>query len=35
LSGTMMGHPTVNAAALGGPAHNVSGIGGASIRPRY
>jgi hypothetical protein len=35
LSGTTMGHPTVNAAALGGPAHNVSGIGGASIRPRY
>jgi hypothetical protein len=35
LSGTTMGHPAVNPAALGGPAHNVSGIGGASIRPRY
>ena len=34
LSGTAMGHPAVNAAALGGPAHIVSGIGGASIRPR-
>jgi hypothetical protein len=35
LSGTTMGHPAVNAAALGGPAHIVSGIGGASIRPKY
>jgi hypothetical protein len=35
LSGTTMGHPAVNAAALGGPSHIVSGIGGASIRPKY
>ena len=35
LSGTTMGHPAVNSAALGGPAHTVSGIGGASIRPKY
>jgi hypothetical protein len=34
LSGTTMGHPAVNAAALGGPAHIVSGIGGTSIRPK-
>jgi hypothetical protein len=35
LSGSMMGHPAVNAAALGGPAQIVSGIGGKSIRPKY
>ncbi len=35
LSGSTMGRPAVNAAALGGPAHVVSGIGGASIRPKY
>jgi hypothetical protein len=35
LSGSTMGRPAVNAAALGGPAHIVSGIGGASIRPKY
>ena len=35
LSGTTMGHPAVNAAALGGPAHIVSGIGGGSMRPKY
>ena len=35
LSGTTMGHPAVNAAPLGGPAHIVSGIGGGSMRPKY
>jgi hypothetical protein len=35
LSGSMMGHLAVNAAALGGPAQIVSGIGGKSIRPKY
>jgi hypothetical protein len=35
LSGTTMGHPAVNAAALGGPARIVSGIGGGSMRPKY
>ena len=35
LSGNTMGHPAVNAAALGGPARVVSGIGGGSIRPKY
>jgi hypothetical protein len=35
LSGSAMGHSAVNPAPLGGPAHIVSGIGGASIRPRY
>jgi hypothetical protein len=35
LSGSAMGHPAVNAAALGGPARIVSGIGGGSMRPKY
>lgn len=34
LNGTQMGRPNTSPAALGGPAHSVSGIGGASIRPR-
>jgi hypothetical protein len=35
LSGSAMGHPAVNAAALGGPARIVTGIGGGSMRPKY
>jgi len=33
LNGTQMGRPNTSPATLGGPAHSVSGIGGASIRP--
>jgi hypothetical protein len=35
VSGTTMGHPAVNAAAVGGPAHIVSGISGGSMRPKH
>jgi hypothetical protein len=34
LNGTAMGHPIAGPAELGGPSHTVSGIGGASMRPR-
>ena len=35
LSGSAMGHTPLNAAALGGPARIVTGIGGGSMRPKY
>jgi hypothetical protein len=35
LNGTEMGRSVTSPAALGGPAHVVSGIGGASVRPRH
>ena len=35
LNGTAMGHPAASPAALGGPAHVVSGIGGANVRLKH
>jgi hypothetical protein len=35
LSGTQMGHAATNSAVLGGAAHSVSGIGGASFRTKH
>jgi hypothetical protein len=35
LSGTAMGRPTTSPATLGGPAHTVSGIGGANVRLKH
>jgi hypothetical protein len=35
LSGTQMGHAATSPAVLGGAAHSVSGIGGASMRTKH